>query len=136
MNKSGIYPCGDRVLVKPDTLEEKTEGGIIIPATDRDRHQMAQATGVLVAMGPDVWTHSIETVERLIDGAWKEVERKRTGYSEPFAKVGDRVSFAKYAGLQVTGEDGESYRILNDEDITTVVSEKVEFTDLKTRQRL
>lgn len=131
---TGIYPSGNRVVVKPDEIERKTAGGILIPDAQADKHMYAQSTGVLVAVGPDAFTHSCEVVERLIDGSWKPVERTVKGYSTPFAEVGDRVAFAKYGGLQVEGEDGETYRILNDEDITARVSAEVNFTDIKSRQ--
>lgn len=133
-NTSGIYPKGNRVVVKPDELEEVTEGGIIIPDTIKEHHQQGQAMGRLVAVGPDAWLESIETIERPIDGVWRVVERRTVGYSEAFAEVGDRVFFARYAGLQVKGADGETYRILNDTDITTKIDEGVEFGDIKARK--
>lgn len=134
--KSGISPSGNRVVVKPDDIERKTEGGIIIPDTEAQKHMYAQSTGVLVAVGPDCWKEDTTVTERLIDGQWKPVERKVSGYSEPFAEVGDRVAFAKYGGLQVEGADGEVYRILNDLDITARVSDEVNFTDIKSRKRV
>lgn len=135
MNKSGIEPSGDRVVIFPDVIKETTEeSAIYIPDAVREKHMHAQSTGILVAAGPDAWSHSVETVERLIDGQWKVIERRRKGYSQPFAQVGDRVCFAKYGGLQVEGEDGEKYRILNDEDITAKVSDGVSFTELKSRK--
>lgn len=134
--KTGIFPSGNRIVVKPDDVEEVTEGGIVIPSKVKEDHQHAQSTGILVAVGPDAFCHTTATTERLIDGNWKVVERVRTGYSEPFAEVGDRVAFAKYGGLIVEGEDGESYRILNDEDLTARVSDKVNFTDIQSRKRV
>ena len=74
INGSGVTPRGDRVLVMPDVIEEKTAGGIIIPQADRDKHQAAQMAGVLVAVGVDAWTDRVTTVERWLDGAWKPVE--------------------------------------------------------------
>lgn len=132
---TGISPSGNRVVVKPDDVERTTAGGIIIPDTEADKHALAQSTGTLVAVGPDAWKHTVTTTQRLIDGQWKDVERTISGYSEPFAEVGDRVAFAKYGGLQVEGVDGETYRIMNDEDITAQVSSEVNFTDIKSRQR-
>ncbi len=122
-NKSGIYPLGDRVLIKPDEVEKTSPGGIIIVDPD-DRHTMAQSIGTVVAVGPDCW---IDHVERGPEGA------KTVGYSGPFAKAGDRVCFAKYGGLQVPGKDGGLYRIMNDVDITARVDEEVDFTDWKAR---
>lgn len=126
-NKSGIHPCGDRVLIKPDEIEEKTEGGIIIPGTVSELHAMAQSIGTFVAAGPDAY---MDNVTR--DRQGQIIERK--GFSQAFAKPGDRVAFAKYGGLQVNGKDGESYRLMNDVDVTAVVEEGVNFTDLKSRQ--
>lgn len=135
-NESGIFPSGNRVLVKPDEIETKTAGGIIIPDTEIDKHAVTQTAGVLLAIGPDSWKHKVETIYRVIDGQKKMVEERVTGYSEPFAKVGDRVMFSKFGGIQVTGADGETYRILNDEDITTTLSEGVKTTDLEARKRI
>lgn len=133
-NSAGIIPKGDRIVVKPDEVEKVTEGGIIIPDAQADRHANAQTIGTLVAVGPDAWQHHTETIYRTINGELKLVEKRTVGYSEPFAQVGDRVAFAKYGGLAVVGEDGKQYRILNDEDITAVVSDGVNFTDLKARK--
>jgi len=124
-NTSGIHPCGDRVLIQPDDVEKVTDGGIIIPGTVGDMHQMAQSIGTFVASGPDAYQdHVIRS-----DG-----KVSTQGFSKPFANPGDRVAFAKYGGLQVTGKDGKSYRLMNDVDVTAVVEEGVSFTDLKSRQ--
>ena len=122
-NKSGIYPLGDRVLIKPDEVEKTSEGGIILVDLG-ERHAMAQSIGTVVDVGPDCW---LDHVERGPDGV------KTVGFSAPFASPGDRVCFAKYGGLQVTGKDGEQYRVMNDVDITARVDEGVNFTDLKPR---
>ena len=136
MNNSGVTPKGDRVLVKPDVIEETTPGGIVIPNEHRDKHQLAQMAGVLVAIGPDAWKDRVTDIERVIDGELRLVERRTMGYSEPFAQVGDRVCFAQYNGRNFEGEDGVQYRLLNDEDITATVSEKVDFTEMKSRDPL
>lgn len=127
MNKSGIHPVGDRVLIKPDSIEEVTTGGIIIPGTVGDMHAMAQSIGTLVDVGADAWIHYVEKDR---EGATV----KRQSYSQPFAHPGDRVAFAKYGGLQVEGKDGQVYRLMNDEDITAIVEEGVSFTDIKSRK--
>lgn len=124
-NESGIHPCGDRVLILPDDIEKVTDGGIIIPGTVGELHQMAQSIGTFVAAGPDAY---IDHVEKS-DG-----KTTTQGFSGPFAKTGDRVAFAKYGGLQVTGKDGRSYRLMNDVDVTAIVEEGVSFTDLRARK--
>ena len=136
MNKTGISPSGNRVIVLPDIVNRTTAGGIEIPETVAESRADAQSTGYLVAVGPDAWQHTTKITERLIDNEWKVVERERIGFSEAFAKVGERVAFAKFGGLKVEGEDGKEYRILNDEDITARVSDGVSFTDLESRKRV
>ena len=135
-NKSGVTPLGDRVLVKPDVIEEMTSGGIIIAQPDRERHQAAQWSGTLVAVGPDAWKDRVTIVERWIDGGWKPAERRTTGYSAPFAKVGDRISFAQWNGKNFEGMDGEQYRLLNDEDLMGGIDDKVDFTEMRSREPL
>jgi len=87
---------GYRVLVLPDEIRETTAGGIVITETIREEHGQAQCTGSLVAVGPDAWA-----------------EHRR-----PWAKLGDRVLFARHGGLVIDGQDGKKYRMLNDEQIT------------------
>lgn len=126
-NQSGIHPCGDRVLILPDDIEEVTEGGIIIPGPVGERHQMAQSIGTIIAVGPDCW---INHVERDSEGR----VTKTHGFTKAFAKPGDRVSFAKYGGLQVTGKDDRVYRLMNDLDVTAIVEKGVSYTDLQSRK--
>jgi len=135
-NKSGITPSGNRIVIQPDEVEQVTDGGIIIPATEAEKRQGAQSIGTLIAVGPDAWTHTTEFVYRIEAGQKKLFEVRTKGYSEDFAKVGERVAFAKFGGLPVIGADGEQYRIMNDEDLTCRVSDEVSFTDLNSRKRV
>ena len=106
---SGIHPAGHRVLVKPDEVkaEVKTETGIIIPiiarATD-EQMQHAAKIGVVIEVGLEAWSLDI--------------------HKKPWAKVGDRVSFAKTAGDVMIGDDGGYYRVMNDEDIIAVLDKE------------
>lgn len=46
---------------------------------------------------------------------------KDYGRSPDILSVGDRVSFAKYSGKNLTDSDGEKYRVLNDTDVLCVI---------------
>lgn len=96
-----IAPCGHRVLVKPDPIEEVSKGGIVI-ATKVNEQQLkgATTTGTIVAVGMNAW-------KAFDDG-------------EPWASVGDRVSYAKYGGKVIKDED-QDLVILNDEDILAIL---------------
>jgi chaperonin GroES len=97
-----IEPSGHRVLIKPDVIEEKTAGGIILSATTKERDQQATMRGTVVAVGVNAW-------KAFDDGT-------------PWAAVGDEVIFRKYAGENVKDGDTE-YRVINDEDIIAVIRE-------------
>ena len=101
-NPSGIRPVEYRILVKPTEVEERTEGGIIIPPTVRDRDQMAQADGVLMAVGGSAFSD------------WKA--------PGDAPSIGDRLTFAKYAGIVLRGQDGEEYRLLEDKEVFGVLT--------------
>lgn len=126
-NKSGITPLGDRVLVKPEVLEKKTAGGIEIPDQVLDQHALAQSIGYVVALGRDCW---IDHVDFNSDGS----RSGYTGFTGPQAKVGDRIVFAKYAGVKVPGKDSDDYRIVRDKDVAAIVDPGIDFSDLKSRK--
>lgn len=102
INISGIQPTGGHLLVKPEKVEEKTAGGIYIPETAREKEQQAATVGQLISVGSSAWTD-------LDDG-------------KPWAKVGDKISYARYAGVSMTGADGENYVLINDNDVLAVLS--------------
>lgn len=99
-NTSGFNPLDVRVLVKPDAVEEKTKGGIILPDEHRDREKMAMLKGTLVAVGVN---------------AWEEAASRSAAFVRP--EPGARVLIAKYGGIALTGDDGADYRLMNDEDV-------------------
>lgn len=98
-----IVPTGDRILVKPDPVETKTKGGILL-AQDEKIAAAAAVTGTLVAQGEIAW-------KEFVDGAFKQVY-------EPFAKIGDRVQFRRYTGVSVKDPDtDEQFLLMNSTDV-------------------
>ncbi|WP_440999639.1 co-chaperone GroES [Fodinibius sp. SL11] len=96
MAKSKIKPLSDRVLVQPKPAEEKTESGIIIPDSAKEKPQ----EGTVVAAGPG----KVENGNK-IDMSVAE---------------GDKVLYGKYSGTEVT-LDGEEYLIMRESDILGIV---------------
>mgnify|MGYP001301384807 FL=1 len=93
-----LKPLADRVVVKPLTKEEVTKGGILIPDTAKEKPQ----EGEIIAVGPGKMGE---------DGKRIEMEVKK----------GDRVIYAKYAGMEWK-HDGEEYLILRESDILAKTS--------------
>jgi co-chaperonin GroES (HSP10) len=98
-NLSGVMPIGDQVLILPDKAAEKTIGGIYIAQSTKETQDLAAETGVIVAIGDGAWTWNMDRT------------RKFEG-TKPV--IGHRVCFTRYAGMEVIGDDGEMYRIMND----------------------
>ncbi len=102
-NPLGIHPVEFKVLVKADQVKEQI-GRIVLPDTVRDKEQVAQERGVLVAMGG----------------------RAFEDFKEPLPKKGDRVLFNRFAGAIIKDEKDRSasWRLLNDKDINAVLKEE------------
>ncbi len=101
MNESGLMPVEYKILIKPKEVEEKTEGGIFIPDSAKEKEEFARSEGVIVAVGAIAFT----------DPDWLDTP-----------KVGDRVLFDKFAGSLVEGSDGAIYRLINDKEIGAVIT--------------
>jgi chaperonin GroES len=94
-----LKPLGDRVLVKPIAVEERTKSGIVLPDTAKEKPQQ----GKVLAVGQG----------RLLDN----------GQLVPLQiKEGDRVLYSKYAGTEVKIEN-EEYLILSERDILAIIEE-------------
>jgi chaperonin GroES len=92
-----LRPLSDRILVQRTAEDEKTKGGIIIPDTAKEK----PAEGKVVATGNGRMGE---------DGKLLPMD----------VKVGDRVLFSKYGGMDVK-IDGEDYLILRQDDVLGVI---------------
>jgi co-chaperonin GroES (HSP10) len=103
--RPNIRPLEYYVLIAPETVEEKTAGGIILPAAKRETDEVAVQRGRVVAMSPLAFGFATGDGHR--------------------AAVGDVVLFGRYAGSLIEGEDGRTYRICRDKDVAGVFGETV-----------
>lgn len=111
-NLSGIHPKGWAVLVKPLEIEEETQGGIVIAKVTQDKEQLAQSQGVVVEVGGFAWSDE----------------------PEPRAKIGEMVVFGRYRGEVLKGNDGATYRIINDKEVVAVIDNPLD-PQLRVRDR-
>jgi chaperonin GroES len=103
MNPSGIEPLDLKVLVRPDSAEKVSAGGIIIPDATADRQKFAVVKADLIAVGSNAF--------------------KEWGLGNAPAS-GSRILMAQYAGARVKGKDGEDYVLMNDEDCIALLAEE------------
>jgi len=93
-----VRPLGDKLLVKRAEAQTKTESGIYLPETAKDKPK----EGKVIALGQGILN-------------------KETGKYIPFSvKKGDRIIFNSYSGTEVKLE-GEEYLIMTEDDILGVI---------------
>mgnify|MGYP000644123091 CR=1 FL=1 len=92
-----LTPLGDRVIVKPIPVEEKTKGGIILPDTAKEKPMK----GEVISVGKGKVTD---------DGKVIEME----------VKPGDIILYGKYSGTEIKFE-GEEYLIVKQSEILAIL---------------
>jgi co-chaperonin GroES (HSP10) len=107
VNTSGIIPTEYKLLVLPDPVPE-TSRGFLVPASIREGRQAAATTGTVIDIAEEAFS--------FVEGD------ART------PKVGERVAFARYAGMAIFGnetpERGQqppAYRLINDKDVVAIL---------------
>ena len=102
-----IKPLGHRVIIKPDEVEEKSKGGIILAQDLVKQEKNAQVVGTVQDIGSTCWADTPD--------------------GEPWCKIEDVVVFAKYSGMKiwdpVEGKYREDILIVNDLDLCGLVTE-------------
>ena len=102
-------PKGYKLLIAIPKLEEKTQGGVIIPDKLKGLEQTASIVGLVIALG---------------DAAYKDAETVPDG---PYCKEGDFVIFRSYSGTRFKLR-GEEFRLINDDTVEAVVDDPREYT--------
>lgn len=91
---------GNRVIIRPDPVEQKSDGGIIIH-TDAQMGSERQltTTGIVVDFGPAAW------LDPIMGG-------------KPWVEIGAHVVYAKFSGKEfINPEDDIEYVCVNDDAI-------------------
>ncbi len=96
----GLKPIGDRIVVRRESAEEKTAGGILLPDTAKNKPQR----GTVLAVGPG---------KMKPDGTRAEMQ----------LKVGDKVLFTSWAGedFKDRAADGDIL-LMHEGDVMCVIS--------------
>ncbi len=93
-----VRPLGDKILIKRADAKQKTDSGIFLPESAKDKPK----EGKIMALGNGLLN-------------------KETGEYMPFTvKKGDRVIFTSYAGTEIK-IDGDELLIMSEDDILGVI---------------
>ena len=102
-------PKGYKLLIAIPKLEEKTQGGVIIPDKLKGLEQTASIIGLVIALGDAAYNDGV----KFPDG--------------PYCKEGDFVIFRSYSGTRFKLR-GEEFRLINDDTVEAVVDDPREYT--------
>ncbi len=95
--KVNLQPLGDRIVVQREVSNDKTQGGIYLPDSAKDK----PTRGTVISVGDG---------KLLEDGSRSELQ----------VKVGDRVLFTSYAGENIQIGDDE-YLLMSEGDVLAVI---------------
>lgn len=91
-----IKPLSNRVVVKPNATEEKTQGGIYIPTKGDEK----TVEGEIIAVGEG----------KIIDGTLQKMSVSK----------GQKVVFNQYSATEVE-QAGEKYMVLREDDLLAII---------------
>lgn len=104
-------PLGDRVVIQPDTVEERTKGGIWLPQTTQANKQKEVGTGRIVAVGPGMLCY---------DGSRFPLPRTADGQ---VIEVGQHVMYYRHGVQELKLAEGE-YASVRDEFVMMVLDDE------------
>ncbi len=100
-----LIVVGDRVLVRAESGEDRTQGGLILPASVADKAQVLQ--GRVVAVGPGV---PMPLDDHNEEEPW-QTSQKQPRYIPMQAEVGDMALFLRKSTVEIQYEN-EIYLIV------------------------
>lgn len=94
----GLKPLGDRIVVRRESAEEKTAGGILLPDAAKNK----PSRGTVLAVGPG---------KMKPDGTRAEMQ----------LKVGDKVIFSAWAGDEFKDRATDEILLMHEGDVLCVL---------------
>ena len=98
-------PVGYRLLIAMPQIDDKTEGGVVLPDELKDREQVASIVGCVIAMGKD---------------SYRDKKKFPTG---PWCQIGDWVIFRAYSGTKMNLSGGQEIRLINDDTVEGLIKD-------------
>lgn len=92
--------CEYNIAVEQDAVEEKTPGGLYKPPSVQEIDKHMAVKGRVVAMSPYAFDQWLDARPAL----------------------GDKVLFAKHAGMFYRADDGRELRLMKDKDVLAVLA--------------
>ncbi len=111
-----LQVIGDRLLIKPLTINRKTKGGLFLPPGYNEKEEVQ--TGYVLKAGPGYPIPAIESAEE----PWKRESHENVKYIPLQVEVGDLAIFLQKGAIEILYND-EKYFIVPQHSILMVERE-------------
>ncbi len=115
--KKNLIVVGDRLLIRPEEGEEKTDSGLILPQSAVASRQARG--GWVVSVGPGM---PIATPADYMSDAWEEGDDHQPSFVPLQAQEGDYALFMHKAAVEISF-DGKKYLIVPNGAVLVLVRE-------------
>tara|TARA_Y100001980_G_C14547776_1_gene328561 strand:+ start:1750 stop:2127 length:378 start_codon:yes stop_codon:yes gene_type:complete len=113
-----ILVVGDRILIRPDTGESKSQAGLYLPPSVIEKQEVRG--GIVVEVGPGIPMGSPETS---FDEPWKE-KKTDIKYIPTQAEIGDYALFLGKASIEIKIES-KDYLIVSQSAILILIRDDI-----------
>ena len=114
-----ILVVGDRVLIKPDKVEQKSKAGLYLPPSVIEKQEIL--SGVIVEIGPGI---PLGNPEENIDEPWSSNDNSNVKYIPTQADVGDIALFLNKASIEIKIEN-DDYLIVPQSAILILIRDDI-----------
>lgn len=115
LNRKHILVVGDKVLLLPDNDRERTEHGLYLPPSDREKEKVQ--SGFVVKVGPGFPVANPHFIE---DEPWSTTPRDPVKYIPLQVEEGDYAIFLKDQAIEIE-YDSKKYLIIQQSAILMVI---------------
>ncbi|MCX7959287.1 MAG: co-chaperone GroES family protein [Deltaproteobacteria bacterium] len=115
--KKNIIVVGDKVLIEPDEENLKTDGGLYLPPTVKEKERVL--SGKVIKTGPGYAVYDPGSVYELPSGA----KLKDVKYIPLQAQEGDYAIFVKESSVEIDFQ-GKKYLIIPHHSILALIREE------------
>ena len=117
-----VIVVGDRVLIRPETGEKKSAGGLYLPPSVVEKQDVRG--GIVVEVGPGI---PMGNPEDGLSEPWQNLDNKGTKYIPSQAEIGDYALYLNKASIEINVENVE-YLIVPQSAILVLIRD--DFSDI------
>ena len=114
-----ILVVGDRILIRPDTGESKSQAGLYLPPSVIEKQEIL--SGIIVEVGPGI---PLGNPEENIDEPWSSNDNSSVKYIPTQADVGDMALFLNKASIEIKIEN-DDYLIVPQSAILILIRDDI-----------